>query len=291
MTVLRATLAFLLLAGAARAETVSVAVAISLKDAMEEIGPAYEKQTGDEVRFTFGSSGQLMAQVRNGAPLDAFVSAADKQVNALIEGGQLDKATHCTVAGNALVLVVAAGAGESAPASFTDLADAKHRRVAIGEPKTVPAGQYAMQALAKLGVARPMADQGRLVYGANVRQVLDYVIRGEVSAGIVYATDAREAGDDAVRVVATADARTHDAIVYPAAIVTASRKREAAARFLEFLREEQARKILTARGFTIPEDGAKAKRQTTSDDGDKDRGDQPRSSANPQPAPREPAGR
>jgi molybdate transport system substrate-binding protein len=191
-----------------------------------------------------------MAQVGNGAPIDAFISAADKQVDALIEKGHLDKATRRVVAGNRLVLIVPADA-KSAPALFKDLADAKHRRVAVGEPKTVPAGQCATQVLEKLGVADALA--GRLVYGANVRQVLDYVTRGEVAAGIVYATDAKAAGDDKVRVVATADPEMHDPIVYPAAVVTKSGKRQAAARFLDFLGGDTARQILEDRGFLVVE--------------------------------------
>jgi molybdate transport system substrate-binding protein len=283
----------LLLAAPARGETISVAVAISLKGAMEEIGGAYEEKSGDEVRFTFGSSGQLMAQIRNGAPVDAFVSAAGKQVDELTEAGQLGKDGRREIAGNALVLIVPADAGDGAPASFTDLADARHRRVAVGEPKTVPAGLYAMQVLTRLGVARTLADDRRLVYGANVRQVLDYVVRGEVAAGVVYATDAREAGADAVRVVATADAGTHDPIVYPAAVVTASRKREAAGRFLEFLQGEEARRILKARGFTIPGDDANAGKKDPRDENPaEDAGprDQNRPPADQEPAAPEPAG-
>lgn len=267
-------------ASAARGETVSVAVAISLKDAMEGIAAAYKAESGDEVTFTLGSSGQLMAQIGNGAPIDAFISAANKQVDALIEKGKLDKATRRVVAGNRLVLIVPAGA-KSAPASFNDLADPKHRRLAVGEPKTVPAGQYAKQVLEKLGVADALA--GRLVYGANVRQVLDYVTRGEVAAGIVYATDAKAAGNDKVRVVATADPATHDPIVYPAAVVTKSDKRQAAARFLEFLAGEKARTILKDRGFLVPE----KPKQRAADVAN----DPPHDAGTEEPAQREPASR
>jgi molybdate transport system substrate-binding protein len=264
MTLFRATIFGLLLLAAptaARAgESISVAVAISLKEAMGEIATAYTRETGDEVRFTFGASGQLAAQIRNGAPVDAFISAAGKQIDELIEAGQLDRATRCEVAGNALVLVVPAAAeAADGPASFGDLADPNVRRVAVGEPKSVPAGLYAMRVMEKLGVAKTLAGSGRLVYGANVRQVLDYVARGEVAAGVVYATDARQAGEDAVRVVATAEPGTHDPIVYPAAVVASGNPRRAAAatRFLEYLKGDGAKRILKARGFTIPGDDVK----------------------------------
>ena len=248
-----ALLCLLLAAGSARAESISVAVAISLQDAMEDVAAGYRNETGHEVHFTFGSSGQLMAQVRNGAPIDAFIAAADQQVDTLIEDGRLDPATRRVVAGNRMVLIVPADA-QAPPEGFEDLAEPARGRVAIGEPATVPAGQYASQVLDKLGVAASL--EGRLVYGANVRQVLDYVVRGEVAAGIVYATDAIAAGADKVRVVATADPQTHAPIVYPGAVVAASRNAEAARRFLEYLAGEPARKVLKDHGFTVPESQA-----------------------------------
>lgn len=234
-----------MLASAAAAETITVAVAVSLKDAVNEIAKTYKADTGEDVRFTFGSSGQLAAQVRNGAPVDAFVSAANAQVDDLEKDGLIEAKTRRVVAGNALVLIVPAAA-TAPPADFAALADARFKRVAIGEPKTVPAGQYAMQALRAMKLDGKLGD--RAVYGANVRQVLDYVRRGEVDAGIVYLTDAREAGER-VRVVATADPATHEPVVYPGVVVAASKKRDAAARFLDYLGTERARRVLDAKGF------------------------------------------
>lgn len=229
------------------AELINVAVAVSLKEAMGEIGYSYEAQSGDKIQFTFGSSGQLMAQIINGAPVDLYISAANKHVDQLAQLGLVDMATRSVVAGNALVLIAPAGA-ESSPRSFEDLADPRHKRIAIGEPRTVPAGHYAMQVLTKLKLTDALAS--RTVYGSNVRQVLDYVERGEVAAGIVYATDALESGDK-VRVIASADPTWHEPVQYPAVIVKFSRKQAAVKPFQDYLSSPKAKSILIARGFIV----------------------------------------
>jgi molybdate transport system substrate-binding protein len=229
-------------------ETITIAAAISLKESVTEIGKAYETQAGDHVELTFGSSGQLAAQIQSGAPIDAFISAAAKQIDDLDKSAAIDHATRRIVTTNALVLIVPANATD-APGSFEKLADPGVARVVIGEPTTVPAGQYAQQVLRSLGLIDKLGD--RLLYGANCRQVLDYVIRGEVSAGIVYKTDAIEAGDK-VKLVATAHPKWHEPIVYPAAIVRASTRRDAARRFLDYLTSDKAKAIFRSHGFASP---------------------------------------
>jgi molybdate transport system substrate-binding protein len=107
--------------------------------------------------------------------------------------------------------------------------------------------EYAQQVLRALDLNEKVRD--RLIYGANVRQVLDYVIRGEVSAGIVYKTDAIDAGEK-VRVMATADPKWHEPIVYPAAVIRSSARRDASKRFLDYLGSDKAMSILQAHGFT-----------------------------------------
>jgi len=232
---------------AAAGETVRVASAVSLKEAATEIAKAYETDTGNHVEFTFGASGQLEAQIKSGAPIDAFISAAGVQMDELEKAGLIDAATRRDVAGNRLVLVVPPGVA-SPPRDFKALARVK--RLAIGEPKIVPAGRYAQEVLKKLGIAD--AVRGRLVYGANVRQVLDYVERGEVDAGIVYATDAKEAGDKA-KVVATAGDSLHEPIRYPAAVVKDSPRAAAARRFIEYLTRDRAIQVLESHGFSAGE--------------------------------------
>ena len=233
----------------ASAETIRVGAAISLREALGEVAAAYHTATGHHVEFVFASSGQVSAQIASGAAIDLFISAANQQVDQLIDAKLADPATRQVIAGNRIVLIAPADA-KHPPNGFAALADAAVRRIAIGEPKTVPAGRYAEQVLAAAGLAEAVAD--KLVYGKNVRQVLAYVERGEVSAAIVYSTDARQSGDK-VRIVAQADEKTHDPVVYPSIVVTASSKPAAARQFQNYLiHSEQARSVLTNKGFSIP---------------------------------------
>jgi molybdate transport system substrate-binding protein len=230
------------------ADTIRLGVAVSLKEAVSGIAQNYESKTGDKVEFTFGSSGQIMAQIKAGAAIDGFISAADKQVDDLAAAGLVDVDTRRVVAGNTLVLIVPPDS-KLAINSFESLGKVEIKRLAIGEPKSVPAGQYAMQALEKLKLTPGVAD--KLVYGSNVRQVLDYVTRGEVSAGIVYSTDAKQAGDK-VKVAGMAPKDSHDPVVYPAVVIKKAANAAAAKRFLDHLDSADARRVLEERGFTVP---------------------------------------
>jgi len=248
-----------------RAEEINVSAAISLKEALTEIAQTHESETHDKVAINFGASGPLATQVKNGAPVDVFISAADKQVDDLVQAGAVDAKSRVVIATNELVLIVPKDAPDAdAPKNFAGLTDSKVKRIAVGEPKSVPAGMYAAQTLKALKLDE--AIKPKLIFGANVRQVLDYVRRGEVEAGIVYRTDAQEAGD-AVRVVATAEASSHEPIRYPAVIVASTKHRAAAEKFLERLHDEKSRAVLSAKGFTLPagdEKGEKASPAATS---------------------------
>lgn len=235
-------------ASSAWAETISVAAAVSMKDALTKIAGEYKAATGDDVEFSFGSSGQLAQQIQSGAPVDLFISAANKQVDDLVKTSAVLPETRAVVAGNALVAIVPADASFT-PASTKDLDNAAVNKLAIGEPKSVPAGQYAEQALQGANVYDKLKD--KLVLGTNVRQVLDYVERGEVSVGLVYATDAKISGEK-VRVAFTVGEAEHSPIVYPAVVVSASKKQDAAKKFLAHLLEEKAQADLRSFGFTPP---------------------------------------
>ncbi len=247
--VLRILLILALLAGNVVAETIRVGAAISLKEALTEISTAYTSATGETVEFTYGSSGQVMSQIKAGAEIDVFISAATKQVDDLENENLVVAESRRTVVSNTLVLIVPPDA-KDAPTSFESLAGAMVNKVAAGEPKSVPAGQYAQQVFKAMGLTDSLKD--KLVYGTNVRQVLAYVERGEVSAGVVYATDARQAGEK-VRVVATASEGTHEPIVYPGVIVAASKKQTAASQFLDYLSTDPAKAVFKAKGFGVNE--------------------------------------
>jgi molybdate transport system substrate-binding protein len=230
------------------ADTINLAAAISLKETMIDANIAYSKATGNEVEFSFGASGLLLTQIRNGAPIDGFISAAVEQVDAMEKANLAVPGSRRDVAVNELVLIVPA----NSTLKLTGPADLKRddvKRIAVGQPKVVPAGAYAMQSLKHLKLADALA--GKLVNGATVRQVLDYVARGEVDAGFVYATDAEQAGAR-VHVIAVAPAESHEPIVYPGVIVAASNKQASVKKFLDFLATPAGKKILRRHGFSTP---------------------------------------
>ncbi|MGH9834613.1 MAG: molybdate ABC transporter substrate-binding protein [Blastocatellia bacterium] len=222
-----------------------VSAAASLQEAFREIGQQYETRTGARVSFNFGASGALQKQIESGAPVDVFASAGRPQMEALVSQGLIAPESQRDFAHNALVLVAPADQASELK-SFADLGGAQVKRLAVGNPKTVPAGQYAEQALTRLDLWQQL--QSRLVFGEDVRQVLDYVARGEVEAGLVYASDVR-AADNRVRIAARAPADSHDPILYPIAVVRASKQPEAARAFIDAVMSDEGQRSLEKYGF------------------------------------------
>ncbi|HET7342255.1 MAG TPA: molybdate ABC transporter substrate-binding protein, partial [Methylomirabilota bacterium] len=164
----------------ASAETLTCSVAISMKEAVEEVGRRFTAtHPGVTLSYNFGASGALARQIEAGAPVDLFVSAGQQQMDELARAGLLVAGTRRVFARNVLSVVVPADAA-LVPARPVDLLDARLRHVVIGNPRTVPVGQYAEQSLRALGLWERL--QPRLVLAENVRQALDYVARGEVDA-------------------------------------------------------------------------------------------------------------
>jgi len=222
-----------------------VSAAASLRDAFQEIGRIYEARTGRRVSLNTGSSGALQAQIESGAPADVFASAGVKQMDELAARGFVEGESRRDFARNTLVLIVPR-ASQLDLKEFADLADARVRRVAVGNPKTVPAGQYTAQVFEQAGLSGKLRE--KLVFAEDVRQALAYVERGEAEAGVVYATDARAAGDG-VRVVATAAEGTHDPVLYPIAVVRNSKQQQAAREFLELVVSAEGQAVLRKYGF------------------------------------------
>jgi molybdate transport system substrate-binding protein len=231
-----------------RADTITVSAAISMKESLQAVAKTYEAQTHNHVEFNFDASGKLAAQIKQGAPVDLFISADNEQMDNLVKAREIDTTTRRVVVENSLVLIAPTDE-KDAPKDFADLALDRGKKIAIGQPQSVPAGRYAMQTLKSMKLDRIIA--ARLVYGESVRQVLTYVEQGEVWAGIVYATDAQVAGDK-VKVIATADAVTHEKIEYPGAVVAGSAHVQTARAFLDDLASDPAKKIFTDKGFTLP---------------------------------------
>jgi molybdate transport system substrate-binding protein len=222
-----------------------VSAAMSLKDACKEIGSFFEKQTGIRVRFNLGASGLLQKQIEAGAPVDVFASAGEKQMDSLQDQGLIIPETRRDFARNSLVLVTPKHSRVRIQ-SFADLARSGVARVAIGSPKTVPAGQYAEEALRNLKLWNAL--QPRFVLAENVRQVLDYVLRGEVDAGLVYASDMEGIHAKAV-IAAWAPKESYSPIRYPIAVVKGSSEREEAQRFIDLIFSNRGQAILKKYGF------------------------------------------
>ena len=224
-----------------------VSAAISLKDALTEIKQEFESgHPGVKVNYNFGASGTLQLQIEQGAPVDVFASAGASQMDSLQKKGIVLSDTRRDFAGNTAVLVAPKSA--SLPvSSFSDLTKAEVKRIAIGNPATVPAGDYAKEILENMGVWEGI--KSKLVMGENVRQVLTYVEQGNVDAGIVYSTDASTSHD--VTVAATAPEGSSKPIVYPIAVVGASKQPKEAKEFVEFVSGPKGQAALAKYGFLV----------------------------------------
>ena len=233
----------------ASAEELTVSAAISMKEAVEEIGRLFAlAHPGVTVRYNFGASGDLQKQIEAGAPVDVFVSAASRQMDEL-EGKRLVIATTRRAFARNVLVAIAPADSRLDLAQPTALADARVTRIAIGNPKIVPVGQYAEEALRAIGVWDRV--QRKLIYAENVRQVLDYVARGEVEIGFVYTTDAVTRAGRVKEVFRPAE-DTYHPIVYPAAVVAGSRQMALAVALVDLLAGREGQVVLRRHGFQPP---------------------------------------
>lgn len=222
-----------------------VAASASLEYAYEdELIPMFEEQNPDiTVSGTYDSSGKLQTQIEEGMEADVFMSAATKQMDALMEEGMIEEDSVTDLLENKIVLITSADS-QLELSSFEDITKAD--TIVIGDPASVPVGQYSEEALTNLGLWDQVLAKASL--GTNVTEVLNWVAEGSAQAGIVYATDA--ATTDKVKVVAEApeDSLAEPAI-YPVGIVSASENKEAAEKFVEFLKSDEAIQIFEDYGF------------------------------------------
>ena len=226
-----------------------ISAAASMQHVLEEIRLLYnQKYPQEKIVFNFGSSGTLQYQIEQGAAVDIFISAAPQQMNRLAEKKLLIGKTRQNLVKNQMVLVVPKN--NRAIASFDDLTDRSVDKIALGEPNTVPAGQYAQEILTSLNIID--AVKAKAVYGKDVRQVFNYVATGNIDAGIVYRTDAIDA--KRVEIVDTAPPSAYSSVVYPAAIVKESKNIQAAEQMLQFLVSDEAQAIFQRNGFLPPSD-------------------------------------
>ena len=243
---LLAGLAFLAIGGGAQAGELPVSAASSLTNAFKEIARSYEAAHSDtRVLLNFGASGSLLQQIAKGAPVDVFASADQETMDQAAQRQLIDPGSRRDFATNNLVVVVPS-ASQLNLNTLADLTQADVEKIAIGNPASVPVGRYSQQALH--AASHWAALQTKAITTQNVRQSLNYVARGEVAAGFVYATDAR--GVDTVKVAFVVP--LDGAIRYPIARVADSAHADEAQRFIAYVQSPAGQAILARFGFKQP---------------------------------------
>ncbi|MFD0589078.1 molybdate ABC transporter substrate-binding protein [Paenibacillus sp. GCM10027627] len=226
----------------------TVSAAASLTEALNELKEKYEAQNeGVTLLFNYGASGALQQQIEQGAPADLFISAALKNMDALVEKGLVEKDNRVNLLSNELVVVSPKDSALKI-ASNEDLLQDTVAKIAIGIPESVPAGKYAEEALKKAGLWDKL--QPKSVQAKDVKQVLQYVETGNVDAGFVYKTDALSS--DAVQIAFQVDAASYSPILYPIGIVKASKHQTEAKALYDYLQGEEAQGVFAKYGFGAP---------------------------------------
>jgi molybdate transport system substrate-binding protein len=224
----------------------TISAAASLKDAMTEIQTLYLKEEPDTtLTLNFGSSGSLAQQIQQGADVDVFMPASSKDMTTLKDAGLLNDDTLKNILGNEVVLIVPKDS-QLTITDFAQVVDPSITKLGLGEPSSVPVGQYAVDVFKYYSVMDQITE--KIVYGKDVKEVLTWVETGNVDAGVVYSTDAKVS--TGVKVIATAPAASHKAIVYPAAVIKASKNPDPAAAFVDFLSSDAAKAVFVKYGFT-----------------------------------------
>jgi len=234
----------LLFAGSAIAVDINLSVAASLREVVTELSDSFAKSHGGVTfRNNFGASGVLAKQIESGAPADVFFSANLEWMDYLKERKLLDENSISTFAHNVLVFV---GKPESKVTRLEDVI--KLEKIAIGSPKSVPAGEYAMQAFNKAGIAKEL--ENKLVMARDVRECLLYADRGEVDGAFVYKTDAEEMAKN-VKILFIVQQDLYPRVTYPMALTTGGSKKAEAIAFLKFLQSAEAKSVLAKHGFVV----------------------------------------
>ncbi len=231
-------------------QSILVAAAASLKNAYEDkLIPMFEEQyPGVTVEGTYDSSGKLQTQIEEGLEADVFMSAATKQMKALDDEGMIASDSIVNLLENKIVLIVPAGS-DSKIDSFEKIGDAAS--IALGDPESVPAGQYAKEALTNLNVWDSIQD--KVSFGTNVTEVLNQVAAASADAGIVYATDAASKADQVTVVAEAPEGSLEKKVIYPVAVVKATAHEDAAKAFVDFLQTPEAIAVFESYGFVAAE--------------------------------------
>jgi molybdate transport system substrate-binding protein len=222
-----------------------VSAAVSLKDSLEQIQTSFEKEHPNiRITYNFGASGTLEQQIEQGSPTDLFLSAGEQQMQDLLSKDVIDRQEECNLLQNQLVLITPKNGAAITSLDVLNRPDIK--KIAVGQPESVPAGEYAKESLTYYQDWDSLKP--KLVYGKDVRQVLSYVETGNVDAGFVYKTDALTSSK--VDVSVNVDEKSHDPILYPIGIVKQSKHYDDAKIFYEYLQGSEAKQIFEKYGFT-----------------------------------------
>lgn len=227
-------------------KSLTVSAAISLKGALDEIGANFEKENNIKINFNYGGSGVLQKQIEEGAPVDVFISAGKAQMDRLQSEQMIDSSTRVELLKNELVLI---SINSSEGVKAIEELGTKKVTLAIGEVKTVPAGMYAKESLENLGLWEEVSL--RTVYGKDVKDVLRYVQKGEVQAGIVYESDIIDI-DNSYNIINIPES-SHGSIIYPAAMISGCKNKEIAKAFIKFIRNSESRSIFEEYKFNVKE--------------------------------------
>lgn len=237
-------LSLLVASGLATAGDITVSAAASLTDAFNDIVKSYEGQHREaKIKVNYAGSGALLQQIRNGAPVDVFASADLATMDKAAD--LIDPASRKDFAANKLVVIVPAAKEWQGKDVAALINDKKLKRIAIAQPDSVPVGRYTKKVLEKAGLWDKLGD--RHIPTQHVRQSLDYVARGEVDAGFVYATDAALRSD---KVKVVLEVSLDEPLHYPIAVLKASKDAKEAQRFVDFVLGEEGQKILQNYGFS-----------------------------------------
>jgi molybdate transport system substrate-binding protein len=235
----------------AQSPQIIVSAAASLTDVLTDLQPRAEAFIGAKVLYNFGGSGTLRHQVEQGAPADVIFFAASEDMDTLQQEGLIVPDSRRDLLSNAMVLV--GGSDMAVAKGIEDLRALlqKTEFLAIGNPDTVPAGRYAVQALTNYGLYA--AVEKKLVLGGTVREVLAYVQSGSAPLGIVFATDARtvKPSSGVRQLFVFPDDALKTPIRYPIAVVSASANKSAARKMVDFLRTDPAREAFRGAGFVL----------------------------------------
>ena len=231
--------------GKQKDKELNVFAAMSLTDALTEIGEQFTAENRIKVYYNFAASTTLQRQIEKGASADVFISASSKQVDALNSLGLLEGDSRFDILSNHLVVVSQKNANITIEKAGA-LQDPIISRIAVGQPDIVPAGTYAKEALLHLDLWDTL--QPKLIFGTDVRATLAYVSAGNVDVAMVYETDTKVT--DAVKVLYRFPTETHTPIVYPAVILKRSEQNQSAKQFITYLKTPRATNIFEKHGFT-----------------------------------------